>query len=445
MSATPASVSERHPLDISGSYCQPVTASALIPSVLVILQCTLLHPAFVNSKLARTIRVGLTPINASWAFMFPFRYCFQPLEISGPANMGIAISAIYTALKCLEWGFATGPYYKRPLKINQGVPKWEKVKETDDSYKKVQEDEPLTAFKLMTWTLLQLTSMRGLQFTWGPAMTANTQSTSYLIGRILRLIGPLTCSLALIVLARDSPLGTLSSGLLSIGVPNFLGLKLLAELLSAASFGIFLACTMDTRFTLATLFVTFLHKIAIFLQLPEHVLELCDPVYYPPMFNSPHNVTSIAEFWGRAWHTALQRIFLINGGKPAVWITNKLGTSSKIQRLSGLFGIFAVSAVLHEYLILAITQPPHHTPHTITSFPGSAFYFMLQPVAILIEPFIIPRIPKSLGGGRLWVWTFSILSSYSFRKQYLAKDGCAAGYPPLSKWSWMYVLSPIKD
>ncbi|KAG0152333.1 hypothetical protein CROQUDRAFT_35480 [Cronartium quercuum f. sp. fusiforme G11] len=444
--STPGSVvAGRAPLeDLSDSYCQPITASAFIPYILVILQCALLHPTFVNSKLARLIRVALTPINVIWAFMFPFRYCFRPLESLGQINMGLGSFALYTAIKSLEWGFASGPYYKRPLKIVDGVPKWEKVKKTDDTYKKMQEEEPCTAFKLFTWTLLMITSMRGLQFTWGPAITANTHSTSYLIGRFFRLGVPLTCALALIILTRDSPLGTPTSGLLSIGVPNFPGLTFLAECTYTVSFGVWLSCNMDIGYTFAVLLLTSLHKIANFLQCPPQILELCDPVYYPPMFNSPQRVHSIADLWGRAWHTFLQRIFLISGGKPVVWITQKFGASSKIQKLAGLFGIFGASAFVHEYITFVLAQAPHPNPKTLTSFPGSAIFFMLQPLAILVEPFIIPLVPKTIGGGTFWVWAFSTVAAYTFRAQYLTKDGIIGNFPPLSQWSWLYILSPIK-
>jgi hypothetical protein len=201
---------------------------------------------------------------------------------------------------------------------------------------------------------------------------------------------------------------------------------------------------MDVTFGLLGLLFRALHKLVTYLQFPESIVELCDPIYFPPAFNSPHTVTSLADFWGKAWHTVFKRIFLVGGGKPAVWIAKKLGASPRNQRLVGLFGVYAASAIFHEYFIWVIAQAPHPRPHTFTSFPGTGLFFMIQPFALLMEPFIIPKIPKSVGGGRLWVWGFLVLSSYSFRAQVLDKGGMVKTHLPLSQWSWMYIISPIK-
>ncbi|KAG0147479.1 hypothetical protein CROQUDRAFT_670500 [Cronartium quercuum f. sp. fusiforme G11] len=220
-------------------------------------------------------------------------------------------------------------------------------------------------------------------------MVANTLSTSHLILRYLHLSIVQTCVLALIVLMQDSLLRTPISCLLSIGIPNFLGLRLFAELVHAASFAIWLLCHMDTTFTFVTLLATDFHKLSIYFHFPEPILKLCDLVYYPPMFDFPYK---------------------------------KLGASQRMQRIAGLFGIFAASTFIHEYRV----------------------FLIIQPFAMLIEPYIIPLIPKSLGGGQLWVWAFSSLASYLFRVQCLAEDQMVAHFPPLSQWSWTYIISPIK-
>lgn len=191
--------------------------------------------------------------------------------------------------------------------------------------------------------------MRGYNFTWGPAAVANTFSTAYLIKRFIRISVPLNIAVVFITLTRDSPLKTPTSALLSIGVPNFPGLKILAESIYSVSFGAMLACTMDTRFTLSTLLSKAAYSIMSFLQFPEEILELVNPLYLPPMFHSPQSASSVAEFWAESWHTLLKRMFVMAGGKPLVWVTKKLGGTTKFQRLAGLLGIYLASAVLHEY------------------------------------------------------------------------------------------------
>lgn len=96
-------------------------------------------------------------------------------------------------------------------------------------------------------------------------------------------------------------------------------------------------------------------------------------------------------------------------------------------------------------VILAMAQPPHSNPHTITSFPGAAIFFMLQPLGVLIEPAIIPYIPKRIGGGKLWTFLFVLATTYPFREHYLGEARLSAPLRPLSQWSLLYTLSPLKQ
>lgn len=191
--------------------------------------------------------------------------------------------------------------------------------------------------------------LRGYQFTWGPAAIARTQSPFELVRRIVLIGIPLTCALAINTAIRDSPLRTPISALATLGIPDFPGLDFLAEAFYTASVGIFACCSMESRSALNTLWMTYVHKFSIWLRLSEPILELCDPIYYQPMFDSPHVMTNVAEFWSKGWHSLLKRVFVIGGGKPAIWIAKKMGASRKVQRLAGLFGIFGISGVMHEY------------------------------------------------------------------------------------------------
>jgi hypothetical protein len=72
---------------------------------------------------------------------------------------------------------------------------------------------------------------------------------------------------------------------------------------------------------------------------------------------------------------------------------------------------------------------------SLNPFPGTLFYFMIQPFGILLEPLIIPLIPESLGGGTLWVWAFSLLVITPYRKTLMGEFGAIDdALPPLSKW-----------
>lgn len=194
-----------------------------------------------------------------------------------------------------------------------------------------------------------ITSLRGFQFTWGPASILKTQNSSQLIKRIMILNIPLTISMAFISLVRDSPQQTPLSTYLHLGFPSFLGLNFLLNLIYTLSFGIWLSTWMDIRFSFLTLIMIYVYKVLDFFKFSNPILDLFNPIYYQPIFNSPHTQTNLYQFWGQGWQRLFQRTFLVGGGKPLIWFTNRLGIPLKYQRLIGLFGIFSISALSHEY------------------------------------------------------------------------------------------------
>lgn len=411
---------------------------------LLLLQCALLHPSLKNSRLSLKIRICLTPINFLTFLSLSLQRFSAPTSPSDIfKDMCWGGFFLCMAIRSLEWGFSKGSYYTRPLVEVDGMKRWEKVKDCDETYRK-QEEEPCNVFKLFSWTLLQIFSLRGLQFTYGPAIPANNQTTFALLWRMFRVNIPLTAALSFLILTRDSSLGTPTSALLSLGVPKFPGLKLLSEGLHTACFGIWVACSLDNMYNILTLFVTCVHKIAILSNCPQEILELCDPKYFPSIMNSPQKSDSIAHFWSKGWHTVPQRIFLTSGGKPMVWIMKRLGASERVTRLAGMFGVFASSAVIHEYVAFSVARRWNPSLEIRTWYPASIVYFMLQPFAILVEPFVIPLIPKKLGGGVLWVWFFGLLTAPPFQGQFLSTTQLHADIRPLSEWSLMYLFKPVK-
>ncbi|KAG0144412.1 hypothetical protein CROQUDRAFT_724044 [Cronartium quercuum f. sp. fusiforme G11] len=429
---------------IRDHLCETGIGRAFLPLILLFVQAALLHPSFISSKLAKLTRRSLTPIIVFWGLTLPYRYSFKLSNFSiDIVNLGVALLPIWVVIRSLEYGISSEPYYKRPLKNVNGVQRWEKIKDDDESYKKVQESEPCNAFKLTLWTILLLSSMRGLQFTRGPAIVTKRQNILSITRRLFTVNILQIFALVFILMIRDSSHQSPASILLSIGIPKFPGMKILSEGVYTLAFGVWVASGLDLLFTYGVLQATLYHQIAIFLNLPQEILDLSDPIYYPPIFDSPYLANSVAEFWSKRWQMLGQQLFVFSGGKPMVWFVKKIGADKKIQRIFLLLGVFASSAVIHEYL--AYTLAPHDVSlHPLKSFPGSAFYFMLQPLAILIEPVIIPWIPKRLGGGTLWLWAFMGFSAYPYRVQYLQKALIHAHVRPLSQWTWWYLLSPIK-
>ncbi|EGG07706.1 uncharacterized protein MELLADRAFT_105727 [Melampsora larici-populina 98AG31] len=251
--------------------------------------------------------------------------------------------------------------------------------------------------------------MRGLNFTWGRAAMA--LSTAYLIKRFLPIAVPMNIAIVFITLTRDSPLKTPTSALRSIGVPNFPGLKILAESLYFLSFSIWLACLIDIRFTYHTPVSTASQKIKSLLRFPKAIRDSVNPLYLPPMFHSPQRASSVAQLWSECGHTLFKRGFVVAGGKPLVWMTKRLGGKTKLQRLAGLIGIYLASTGQHEHVM---PRPSRSNPRTITSLPAFEIFFMLQPLAVLIEPYI----PKRLRRTKVWNSLFLLATTYPFREQY---------------------------
>ncbi|KAH9816163.1 hypothetical protein DFH28DRAFT_1125613 [Melampsora americana] len=273
--------------------------------------------------------------------------------------------------------------------------------------------------------------MRRLNCTWGRA--AMVLSTTYLIKRFLPMSVTMNTAIVFIILTRESPMKTPTSALRSIGVPNFPGLKNLAESLHLLSFGIWSACLMD---------IQFLHhrptsRASSFLQFPKAIHDLVNPLFLLPMFHSPRRASSVAQFWSGFVHTLFQSAFVVAGGKPLDWITKKLGGKTKFQRSVGLIGIYLASAMQHEHFM---PQPPHSNSHTITSLSGIENFFMLQPLIVLIEQAIIWYIPKRVRRTKLWNSLFLLVTTYPIREQYMKEGRLSKTIPPraLSQWSVPY-------
>ncbi|KAH9813250.1 hypothetical protein DFH28DRAFT_1173444 [Melampsora americana] len=419
--------------------------SSSIAFSLLFLQCALLHPSFAHSGLSRMTRICLTPVNFFTMLSLHIQYAFSHSRtFETKVDMAINGFTLFMTIKTLEWGFSKGSYYSRTLVEVDGVQRWEKVKDDDQAYRKLQESEPCNPLKLASWTLLQILSFRGLQFTYGPAISANNKSSFELLWRILRVNICQTLALSFLILTRDSVLCSPTSSILSLGVPNFPGLKLFSEALYTTCFGVWMVSVMDNMFSCLTLLVTCLHKIARLLNLPQEILELFDPKYFPSVFDSPHKSDSIAHFWGKGWHTVLQRIFLVSGGWPMGWVAKRLGAGHRIKRIAVVLGVFASSAFLHEYGAIQMAHLRNPNIDLTTWYPGSLIFFMLQPLGIFLEPFVIPLIPKGLGGGRLWMWIFGLLGAIPFRNQYLNQMQIHHNVPPLSQWTISYILNPTK-
>ncbi|KAH9816200.1 hypothetical protein DFH28DRAFT_966383 [Melampsora americana] len=405
--------------------CRRPSYAILIRLVPLWIQCALLHSQFSSSVFLGWIRLLLTPLNFSLAITISIDYCFLPFTKNGLLNMIMGIWSFHLATKSLEWGITeghwAGKYCNRPTS---------KSSTTSMPSGSIESTKRYSCIEVAHWTTEQFVTFRGYQYGWGLKTSGEGLSLRSIIRRLFMVNIILSSLMAFLLLTREN--STPALALASIGIPDFPGRNLLGEILWTFSFGIFLVSGCESISCHFGLLCYLIHWFKNFIPIPDLILTLFDANQFQPLYDSLYNSTSLALLWGKNWHQLFRRNFLMCGGYPVSTIVRTLGGGMKSQKVCGLFGTFFVSGLLHEYVA-----------HTIAQFPSSFLYFLVQPIGIIIEPFIIPYIPKILGGGRLWVLTFTLLTARSFGKAYVDNYRLLDdGFKPLKQWSYWSILFP---
>ncbi|KAH9809849.1 hypothetical protein DFH28DRAFT_1185763 [Melampsora americana] len=360
-------------------------------------------------SLTSVFLLWLTPLNFSILITIPLDYCFLPLTKNGALNLPLAVWSFHLATKSLEWGITDG-YWAGKY--------WNKLTSDSSSTSKVIVPSPSTEVKswteIATWTTQQFLSYRGYQYGWGLKPRHGVPTVLELILRSIISNCVRGVSIAFITMARDK--GSPDQVLATIGLPDFPLRSLLAEGFSTLSFGSLLIGGVDATFCQYGLLCHGVHWLGSFIPIPKLILNMFDPNSFQYAFNSPHTATSLSWFWGKGWHQLFRRNFLM---------------------ICGLFGCFFISGLLHEFIPHAMAQKPHPFPHRyFQEFPAALLYFLVQPIGIILEPYIIPHIPRKLGGGWLWVLLFTLLTATPFSKQYAYNFRLVDnGYKPMNEWN----------
>ncbi|POW17678.1 hypothetical protein PSTT_00433 [Puccinia striiformis] len=368
---------------------------------LMLIQCALLHPKFQNSTSARLTRLSLGPLIIGWWLCCPFRLPVLPAE---DRNLISFFMATILALKSIEWTFATGPYHMRSLKTVQGAPVWEKESESEAS----SNNNKTNMEDLFLWTIMLFTSERGFRWSWGPEAKGNTRSFSGALFELVWLHVLMVPCLGFLLYSQDwtdyhfYP----QRALLSMGVPSFRGLGLLAGCLHSVCTLFAIRCSFEIFHGTATLMTYLLPD-----GQSESSTQQASHLTSAPLFE----LSSLAHFWGKFWHQKYRRAFVFCGGKPAMWLARVLGGSSKVQKACGVVGVFTISGFLHEYPMYAFQQEPHPYPRKLfKTLPASFLFFFVQSFGVILEPLIIPYIPKQIGGPKIWTVSFLLLTAPLF-------------------------------
>lgn len=420
--------------------CRPLSYNIVIRFLPLWIQCSLLHPRFAQSSAIRSIRLYLTPLNCFLAITTPTYYCFLPILESGFLNMTMAVSSFHFAAKSLEWGitggYLEGRYYTRS-ELKPSLTPTTQVQSTIPV-------KPAGWREVAGWTTEQFFCLRGLQYGWGQKNKLKSPSLCAVILRLFFMNLINTSLLAFHLAVRDQ--GSPGKALEAIGIPAFRLRSFVAELLATLAFGFLLISGTEVGFCQLDLLGHVIHRLGKYVRIPEWILRSTDPTLFPPVFDSPHTATSLGWFWGSGWHQLFRRDYLMCGGYPASRMARKLGGGEKAQKICKLFGSFFVSGLMHEYVVHHFVSKSHPSPQIyFQEFPSSFAFFFVQPFGILLEPYIIPLIPRKMGGGWLWVLAFILMTATPFRNQYLQDYRLVDdGYKPLKQWNIWTVLIPGK-
>lgn len=291
------------------------------------------------------------------------------------------------------------------------------------------------------WTTEQFFCLRGLQYGWGTKISLQGPRLPAIIRRLFLMNLLSTSSTAFLLMVRDQ--GSPMQAFDVIGIPKFGLRNLVAELLTTLAFGCFLISAAEMGISQLNILSHMIHWLGNYIQIPKWLLRSTDPLSIQHAFNSPHTATSLGQLWGRCWHQLFRRGFLMCGGIPASVIARKMGGGLTAQKISGLFGSFFISALMHEYVVHHFAPKPHPSPHVyFQEFPSSFAYFFIQPFGILLEPYIIPLIPRKVGGGWLWVLIFTLLTATPFRNQWVRDFRLIDhSFKPLEDWNmWTFLI-----
>jgi len=407
---------------------------------LMAIQSGLLHPKFQGSQTARLVRLSLGPAIIGWWLCFPLRVPLKPFQ---DRTVIPGLFAGIMILKSCEWSFAIGPYHLRSLTFINGVPFWQK--DPPPQSKLAPEDSESNWRDLALWVLLQFSAQRGFRWSWGPAGRGNERTFLQMVVELVRLQVTLLPCLAYMLYSQDWKTMGIDSQrpLVALGVPTFVGLGVIGSGLHSLSTMLVISTSLEMMNIMTVLPTYYLYPLAQRMGLSPRLSEQLNPAGFPRQFGPILELSSLAHFWGKTWHQKLRRPFLFCGGKPAMALARRFGASQSLQKACGVMGVFIVSGLFHELPMYAFQREPHPYPRKLfQSFPGSFLFFFVQSFGVILEPMIIPYIPKRLGGGRLWTAMFLFLTAPLFTRDVAQPAGMFSRYRVPQLWSWVDFLLP---
>ncbi|POG75024.1 hypothetical protein GLOIN_2v1569819 [Rhizophagus irregularis DAOM 181602=DAOM 197198] len=119
---------------------------------------------------------------------------------------------------------------------------------------------------------------------------------------------------------------------------------------------------------------SFLHRTLTNDQLNSLKLWLISLLFYSkPIFNQPYLSENPRELWSIRWHQMFHEIFVELGYKPACYLFSSF--PAKLQKIFGTLASFAISGILHEYILYSSSR--YLTLEQFTYFLFNAIVMMI--------------------------------------------------------------------
>ncbi|POW14902.1 hypothetical protein PSTT_02542, partial [Puccinia striiformis] len=447
---------------------------------ILLLQCSLIHPAYEPDPSARLIRALLLPVIIALAVSTQSRKLFLPLEEYLHVNYGlVAIPTFHICCLAIQFAFHRGPALKDPpiepekreaaepaslIKNSQGSVEphlthiTERRKTTllasQKHAIKLNQDDDLnnrpTVAELIKFSIGIVVSPRGLAYTWAPPARCLSRAPTkpmrqFVSEQLIEIVKKhalflLTCAYLLPAINHpDGPAGWVSQ---TFSLERSRVLTIVVDQITAAIFTFSAICAFNILgavFTGAELILITLTR----LILPEDLRpERFDTSLYPPLFNRLSSRDNLSEFWGQGWQCVFRRDFVFCGGLPMAKLGSFLFGPQTVP-LFTLMGSMLLSGIFvsHWSCILTITKPD-------LGFNTTKF-FVIQGLGIVLERAL--NVRKVLGGRALrplrYFLTYFWLSYWSqdmFAVLYdrgLGRSGIID--PDFRKWYWFQYCLPF--
>jgi len=399
---------------------------------LLLLQCSLLHPAYGADPSARVLRLLLLPIVVVLAVGTQSRKLFLPLEEYLYVNYGlVAVPTFHICCLAIQFAFHRGPVLKEtPSEPTKGEAATQEVRtkppavlqttgkciepqkipnfarsrfgnqkqySTKLKYDLHSSDSPTVA-ELIKFSIGIVASPRGLAYAWAPPARCLSRVPRKPIGEFLRdqVVEILKNYIMFLVMcvyllpAANHP--QRAAGWISetLGFGRSRALEIIVNQLTAAVFTFAAICAFNIVGAVCTvgelLFITLSRLI-----LPDDLRpEPFDTSLFPPLFNKLGSRDTLSGFWGEGWQCVFRRDFVFCGGLPMAkigcWV---FGPGSTL--FFTLMGSMLLSGIFHEWGVLTITQPDFKFSTTK--------FFVMQGVGIVLERML--NLRKVLGGRRM--------------------------------------------